>query len=784
MMWDRVKQSRKKFFIIFVLSSLFLMPLVTGELLPQAAAKAESEKVISVENRESGNRAAMIQVQANFSTGNINSVRKLIDKALKQDFQTIIFRFTGHGSSLEGFSELAREIARLKSKKGIHTVAYLPKDALGMTMAGILACQEIVADEFAQQGQVYSPMIQGKARKYDEQSLVNKMVGFARAGGHDPLLAEAMTRAQMFLYEIGLDGQRKLVDQKGYEKFVQRGQPAWRMIRQIVGSDELLLLDGREAKKLGLVSHLAGDENELAEQLNAQIVEMTLTTETEKKEGLSRKDFRTKIIPDPNQLSRTKAAGKTKLPKVVVIICEDMIDDGLYESIKRRTEIALAEGATTIIYQIDTFGGLVKSAESIWSYLIHEVGDRARTVAYIPTKAISAGAMISVACNDIIMKESTKIGDCAPIIMGGKLKGTEREKQESFLRSYFKSAAEKNGYPVALCISMVTMGIEVYQVKNNTTGKNEYFTDKELPALDPYRYDLENQKLIVKADELLTLTANEALEYGMTRVVVEDREEAIAFLEKRDGVVFPRPVTEIRTNWSEELVRWLTSPTVSGILLLIAMLGLYIELNSPGIGLPGGVALIAFIVMFGSKYLIGLAEWWEIGVFFIGMILLAMEIFVIPGFGVAGISGILLIMFALVAMAAPGEIPIPATEFEWNLFEQNLLGMLGGVIGFMIAAYFLGRYMERIPLANRLVLAKPEGMDSVAAREGMNPAPAPTPPVKVGEEGVSLSQLRPAGRAKFGIHRVDVVTKGLLVEADRKIIVVAIEGNSIVVKEK
>jgi membrane-bound serine protease (ClpP class) len=423
-----------------------------------------------------------------------------------------------------------------------------------------------------------------------------------------------------------------------------------------------------------------------------------------------------------------------------------MIDEGLYESIKRRVEAALEDGANYIILEMDTFGGRVDSAIAITNYLLHEVATRAYTVAYVPTEAYSAGALISVACNDIIMKKATKLGDCAPIVMGGKLEGTEREKVESPLRAIFEASAKANGYPIALCKAMVTMSMEVWQVQNLQSGQYEYFEKDELPNLAPYVYDLDGKKKVVKEGELLTVDADKALEYGLARAVVDDFEGVLQFLEQRDDVKFERPVARITTNWSEELVRWLASPTVAGILFMVALLGIYAELNSPGLGLPGAVAVIALVILFGSKYLIGLANWWEIAVFVIGLGLLIVEIFVIPGFGVAGISGIILIIFALGAMMVgnqPNRLPIPMTEFDWELFRKNMIGTFAGFIGFLIGAYFIGKHLHKIPIANKLVLAAPEG--EIAVVKAIDSTTTPEPVVKVGQEGVTLTTLRPAG---------------------------------------
>ena len=152
--------------------------------------------------------------------------------------------------------------------------------------------------------------------------------------------------------------------------------------------------------------------------------------------------------------------------------------------------------------------------------------------------------------------------------------------------------------------------------------------------------------------------------------------------------------------------------------------------------------------------------------------------------GVAGISGTLMMIFAIGAMMVanrPDEFPMPISDFDWKIFEQDMYGLLGGFTGFLIGAYFIGRYLPNIPVANRLILTSPQ--EPVEIRSGGQAAPAPPPPVKIGQEGISLSPLRPSGIAKFGNERVNVVSTGQMIDIKQKIKVVAIEGNSIVVKE-
>jgi membrane-bound serine protease (ClpP class) len=481
--------------------------------------------------------------------------------------------------------------------------------------------------------------------------------------------------------------------------------------------------------------------------------------------------------PEPNQ-----PATSPKPAKAFVISCKDMIDDGLYQSIKRRTEQALEAGATYVIYDIGTYGGRVDSADNISKYLIHEVSRKAHTVAYVTTEAISAGSWISVSCNDIIMKENTKIGDCAPISMEGKIEGVEREKQESYIRASFRACGEVNHYPIPILQAMVTQQIEVYRLKNIETGELAFFDGEQMPK-DANEWDLKNKKLIDSKDTLITLTASEAKNYGVARTLVKDVSGVLAFFEQRDNVTFLGDTTVIETNWSEELVRWLNAPAVTSILFMVGLLGLYMEFNTPGVFIPGLVAGLAFAILFGSKYLIGLASYVEIILFLVGLILVILELFILPSFGIAGVLGIVLMVAGLLGMFLPnrpGEFPWPRFDYEWDIFRSGLISLGIGFIGFVVVAMFIARYLPKTRLFAAFVLAPP----GPRTQEDVNMTAPPEQSVelKVGDDGEVLSPLRPSGRARFGSAVVDVVAQAEFLGKGDKVKIVAIHGNRVVVK--
>ncbi|MCK4292677.1 MAG: hypothetical protein KAY65_05730 [Planctomycetes bacterium] len=471
--------------------------------------------------------------------------------------------------------------------------------------------------------------------------------------------------------------------------------------------------------------------------------------------------------------------------KAAVIVCEDMIDDGLYESIKRRSKFALAADVDYLIYEINTLGGLVSAAYDISEYFLHDVGPKARTVAYISMKAVSAGALISVGCEDIIMKERTRIGDCAPMAMGIKLEDVEREKIEADIRTVFVNSAQANGYPEALLRAMVTQQIEVYRVKNLKTGEDEFFESTDMPR-DANEYDLADKKVIVTKEQLLNITASEALEYGIARAVVENRAGVLEFLAKRDGVTFVGETMVLKTSWSEEMVRWLNSPAVMAVLVMLAMLGVYIELNTPGVGLPGLVAVICVVTIIGSKYLVDMANWLEVLLFAVGVLLLLVEVFVLPGFGIAGVSGIFCILaglFGMLVKNSPGEVPWPHSQLDFDLFFDGVIGLAAGFVGFVVVASLLAKYMPKIPFLRSLILVPTVARQGGAMRVSMTSLPgSESVSVKVGEAGEVVSPLRPTGKAKFGDAMVDVVAEAEFLDKGAKVVIIEIHGNRVVVR--
>jgi membrane-bound serine protease (ClpP class) len=473
-----------------------------------------------------------------------------------------------------------------------------------------------------------------------------------------------------------------------------------------------------------------------------------------------------------------------------VIPIHGPISETTYEATRRKVIECRSKGAELVIFDMKTPGGRGDSMRKIVRLLLEDLEDVYR-VAYVNSEAYSAGAIISLACHEIVMTKRAVIGDAMPILIGPQgnlmpIPKEERAKIESPILAEVRSLADENGYSQALCEGMVTVKIEVWLIRNRETG--------ELRAVDvdaggwrknvreaPDREDEEEPDTpwefvhrIDPDDKLVTMNTEEAKRYGFVRHVFDTRAE----LERHYHVATPAVL--LSDTWSEELVAWLTSPAITGVLIGLGILALYAELHTPGVGLAGAVALVCFSIVFGSRFLIGLAAWWEIAVFVTGLILLALELFVIPGFGVAGVLGIIGCVVGLLAMFvsnAPDRLPIPSSTLGWEVFTESLFALACAIALAAVGAVVLASYLPKIPVANRLMLSPLETPDEAPVTPD-----SPMRRIEIGDTGVVEGMCRPVGKVRFGDSLLDATSEGEMIASGATVRVLRRNGNRLVVE--
>lgn len=415
--------------------------------------------------------------------------------------------------------------------------------------------------------------------------------------------------------------------------------------------------------------------------------------------------------------------------KVYIAYIEGDIDLGLAPYVSRVVAEAEKDNAEAIIFKINTFGGRVDAATQIKDAIINT---DLLTIAFINNRAISAGALIALSCKKIVMVPGSLIGAATVVDQQGEKVG---EKYQSYMRSEMRSTAEKNGRRVDIAEGMVDERVVVPGIDDST--------------------------------KLITLTSTEALKYGFADTLLKDYDEIFAYFKLgKAEKVFQK------SNWAEDVVRFLNNGIVSSILIMIGIFGLMAEIKSPGWGLPGTAALIALALFFGSSYILQLASVIEILMFVAGLVLLLLEIFVIPGFGVAGISGIILIIASLF-LSMLGADPF----LDFNAVSMAIIKLTIGLAAALVLIFLLARFLPKSNFFKKFILSEEEkATEGYTSRANLSEL--------LGAEGIAVTTLRPAGTAEINGKRVDVVTDSEYIEHGKPIVVSAVEGMRVVVKEK
>jgi membrane-bound serine protease (ClpP class) len=501
------------------------------------------------------------------------------------------------------------------------------------------------------------------------------------------------------------------------------------------------------------------------------------------------------------------ASQPSQTQRGAIITITDEINDITLTSMKRRVDDARRLGASLVVFKMDTPGGLASSALEICTYLKNLTD--VKTVAWVDPSAYSAGSLIALACDEVVMASASKIGDCAPIIISPteglkELGGTERAKAESPILKEFRDSAHRRHYDPLLCEAMVRLGYEIWWLEDGAGGERRFVLKRDKEELmseegsrwrpvktihDPVSgTDIALRQPVVEDRDLLTLTQTEALAFGFAKAIVSNERELRAYYNLVGDI--PR----LESNWAEVVADFLSSPFVRTVLMMLIALGIYAEFHAPGHFVGAGVALVALLIFLGAPYLTGLADVWEILLVSIGLVLLAAEIFVIPGFGVTGILGILLVLVGLIATfvpAEPGPVIIPRMPTTWLGLKTGMQVVFGGLALAVAAAWVLNKYLPRIPGARGLFLAPaPPAIDAAAAARS-HAVPPPdvfAPPgtaqsvVQRGDAGTALTKLRPAGKALINGHRLDVITEGQMLDEGCPVEVVEVSGNRVVVR--
>ena len=417
------------------------------------------------------------------------------------------------------------------------------------------------------------------------------------------------------------------------------------------------------------------------------------------------------------------------------------IDLGLPPFVKRVISVAEKDNASAIIFEINTFGGRVDAATQIKDAIL---GSKVPTIAFINRRAISAGALISLSCEKIYMTEGGLLGAATAVDMSGK-KGSE--KVISFMREEMASTAEKRGRNTEIARGMV--------------DEELMFTHLVIKGDSIIVNDIEGRK----EGKLISLTTEQALKYNISDGKAETLNELINLLGYSELVL-----KENIENWSEKLVRFLTNPVVASLLTTFGFLGILFELQSPGWGIPGVVGLICLILSLSASYIAQLATISDMLLIIAGFSLIMLEAFVIPGFGVVGISGIGIVVYGLYLLLIP-NVPV-GEEVLSNATDGFMIGLLGAIIGI----YLLLKLMVKTKFWKQLTAPgsqkKEDGYTNSFGWESL-----------IDQIGVADTDLHPSGWVRVEDKRFFMISEGDFIEKGSSVKILSVDGNRVLVKK-
>lgn len=420
-------------------------------------------------------------------------------------------------------------------------------------------------------------------------------------------------------------------------------------------------------------------------------------------------------------------------PKVMVMEIKSEIDPRMLRYVKLALEHADETKADYVIIEMDTYGGILTDAKEIVDLIM----DFKKPIwVYINSDAASAGALISIACDSIYMSPGASIG--AATVVEGAGGQAAPDKYQSYMRSIMRSTAEENGRDPRIAEGMVDDRIVIDSMK--------------------------------QAGKVITLTTTEAIQHGYCEAKVGSIEEIL----QRNKVV-GYEIDNFKLGAVERIISFFLNPFISGLLILLIIGGIYFELQTPGVGFPLFAAITALVLYLVPYYLNGLAEYWEILALFTGILLIMLEVFVIPGFGVAGILGIGLTLSSMVLIMLNNDF----FNFDFVPLGDIVMAMvatLGGISSGALLLVFGGARLLDTKAFRRIAL-----MDTQTKEEGYTSNFNVDP--MIAKTGIAFTVLRPSGKVLIGDTVYDAFTRGEYIEEGDAIEVIAIESSTLRVKK-
>lgn len=676
---------------------------------------------------------------------------ELQTRATKEDREAILVLEVPPGASRFGqVSDLARRLTSAEFSR-VRTVAWVPKTVDGYHSIIALACHDIIMPPNESLGDI------GRGQKVarEEQDFILQIVDRGRNDDVSRDVVQSMMDPAVELLRV------KTKDAAGQERFRFLTSKQVKALRDA----DTVILETQTIKEVG--AH--GLYNAFDAHRSGFLLDKT---------AKSRPEIAAAYDLPQESMRERKEGDDAVNPRLITI--HEAITPLTEEFILRQIRAAVGEGADLLIFDINSPGGYLFSSVNIANTIAELDPTEVTTVAWVPEKALSGAAVIALGTDHIVLAPDARIGDAGVIQEteeGGAFERVPEKLWSDFLVT-LQNLAERKNRPTALLQAMVDKDLKVYEVTNKATGRVTYMSD--------YEIEDSNEEWIKGAvvpesreDFLLTVNGRRAYELGLADAPCDD----IDALRIRFGISEGTRLSPVERTWVDTFVFVLNSKVAGFGLITLGILFLYVELHMPS-GFFGIASVSCFALFFWSRYLGGTSGSLELIMFILGFVLLALEIFVIPGFGVFGISGLLMMGGSLVMASHTFAGMSTGQRFEESLSSLGTLA--GALVTVICVAAVLNRFLPSIPILNRLILSPPGYASGDTGGPLLNPSAYGSDgeqiPVAEGDRGVSVSTLRPSGKATFGEYYLDVVSDGGYIDHDTAIEVIRVAGSRIIVR--
>ncbi|MBY0588009.1 hypothetical protein K2X85_12585 [bacterium] len=615
--------------------------------------------------------------------------------------------------------DLANAVAQMGGSVE-RTVAYISKPLTGNGVLIALACDEIVLARDASIGPVLSDAdLKPRERSVFESIAIEK--------GHGKWIATGLADRSVRLIEVETPAGKAVKTAEEFVEFEKNAQVLRQETLKEGGSAWVVSAD--LAQRMGLSRLLCESRKEVA--LAYDLSEQTAADDASFKEA-------------------------TKPARLKV---EGIINQRMYVALRRRLLEAQNRGCTLLFVEIESTSGDVAASASLMDAIDRFPGYK---VAYVPKVATGPATLLIFGCDELVVGPDVVIGDFPA------------DDQASPLAEAAVQAARESKFPEAVVRGLIDAREKILIVKGMVN-----------PALRGYKTEEElRDPEVAKAWQVVSVAKEADKEWhlqGGAAAREIDLAVAVADSLQSLGTIYnvPGSVPSLEATWVDGLVDGLTSPGATVFMIVLGLTCLYIELQMPGIGVAGLMSALCFVLFFWSRFLSETANSLEIVMFILGLILIAMELFVFPGFGIMGITGMILLLVSLIL--ASQSFPWPTSEGERRILLGNILQVTGSIAAFIGIAITMARFFPSLPFMQRMML-QPPGTTSEEWAEDIIAGNASPGQEWIGQVGIASSPLRPAGRIRLDGRFLDVITAGEFIEPGRSVEIVEVFSNRIVVR--